>query len=59
MVSQYSTQYSFQATGCFSIVETTDGVETGMNPEPGIEPATSSSQVCNAFDLAMGLGLGS
>ena len=63
--NQYSTQYSFQATGCFphlTIVETTDSGQRKMNPvamtiinprkgyRPGIEPATSFSQVCNTTD---------
>ena len=33
--NQYSSQYSFQATGCFpvkTIVETTDSSERGINP---------------------------
>ena len=69
--NRYSRQYSFRwLLSHVIIVETTDSGERGMNPvamtiinpreeylpSPGIEPATSCSQVRNATDCAMGLG---
>ena len=69
--NQSSAQYYSQATGCFptysvNIIDTMDRDEGGMNrvaiatvnpqKEPGIEPATYSSQVLQATYGAMGLG---
>ena len=69
---QYSTQYCFQATGCFlTTINIVKALERGMNPvamtiikslerilaEPQIEPATCCPKVLYATDYVMGLGL--
>ena len=67
--AQYSFQATGSFSN-ITFVETTNSGERGMNPvamtiinpckkklaEPGIEPATSCSQVLNATDRATGLG---
>ena len=71
--NQYSAQYSFQATGCFPtkpfskqrkgvreewiLLQWLSSILRKNIGLAGIESATSCSQICNATDWAMGLGI--